>query len=91
MRYRRQIADALALLQTTSEWTLDYPPFFAYFERFLSFFAYIVDPAIVALDNLNHDSWSAIAFQRSTVIASELVLATAAIAYVERLAFAHCR
>jgi alpha-1,3-glucosyltransferase len=59
---------------------LDYPPFFAYFERFLAFFAYIVDPAIVKLDNLNYDAWSAVAFQRSTVIASELVLASALIA-----------
>ncbi|GJN90864.1 hypothetical protein Rhopal_003878-T1 [Rhodotorula paludigena] len=58
----------------TSEWTLDYPPFFAYFERLLSAFAYVVDPAIVKLDNLGYAAGTAVAFQRSTVIVSELVL-----------------
>ncbi|KAH8924835.1 glycosyltransferase family 57 protein [Atractiella rhizophila] len=62
---------------TTSEWTLDYPPFFAYFEWTLSKLAYIFDPEIVRLDNLNYQAWSVVAFQRSTVIVSELVLGTA--------------
>ncbi|GAA6003632.1 dolichyl-P-Glc:Glc1Man(9)GlcNAc(2)-PP-dolichol alpha-1,3-glucosyltransferase [Rhodotorula paludigena] len=61
----------------TSEWTLDYPPFFAYFERLLSAFAYVVDPAIVKLDNLGYAAGTAVAFQRSTAIASELVLVLA--------------
>ncbi|GAA6048612.1 hypothetical protein JCM3770_002056 [Rhodotorula araucariae] len=60
---------------TTSEWTLDYPPFFAFFERVLSAFAYVVDPEIVRLDNLGYATGSAVAFQRTTVILSELVLA----------------
>ncbi|GAA5822299.1 hypothetical protein JCM5353_001562 [Sporobolomyces roseus] len=59
---------------TTSEWTLDYPPFFAYFERLLSLFAYIVDPKIVKLENLDYEASTAVAFQRTTVIVSELVL-----------------
>uniref|UniRef100_A0A0K3CD36 Alpha-1,3-glucosyltransferase n=1 Tax=Rhodotorula toruloides TaxID=5286 RepID=A0A0K3CD36_RHOTO len=62
---------------TTSEWTLDYPPFFAFFERFLSSFAYIVDPDIVRLDNLGYTGGAVVAFQRTTVILSELVLALA--------------
>ncbi|KAF8665609.1 hypothetical protein AX16_000065 [Volvariella volvacea WC 439] len=62
---------------TTSEWTLDYPPFFAYFEKLLSIPASFIDPKIVDLHNLNYDSWSVIAYQRTTVIATELVLAFA--------------
>ena len=72
----RYAADASSP-QTTSEWTLDYPPFFAYFERLLSSFAYVVDPKIVELGNLGYDSWSVVAFQRTTVNLSELVLAGA--------------
>lgn len=64
--------------QTTSEWTLDYPPFFAYFERILSGFAYIVDPEIVRLDNLGYDATTALYFQRATVVISEIVLILAA-------------
>ncbi|BGP16632.1 hypothetical protein JCM10213_000452 [Rhodosporidiobolus nylandii] len=59
---------------TTSEWTLDYPPFFAFFERLLASFAYVVDPKIVQLDNLGYAAASAVNFQRTTVILSELVL-----------------
>ena len=54
---------------------MDYPPFFAYFERLLSAIAALLDPNIVNLHNLKYDSWSVIAFQRTTVIISELVLA----------------
>ena len=54
---------------------MDYPPFFAYFERLLSAAAAVLDPNIVNLHNINYDSWSVIAFQRTTVIISELVLA----------------
>jgi len=53
---------------------LDYPPFFAYFEKLMSIPAAFIDPKIVDLNNLNYDSWSVIAYQRSTVIITELVL-----------------
>lgn len=53
---------------------LDYPPFFAYFEKLLSVPAYFIDAQIVNLKNLNYDSWSVIAYQRTTVILTELVL-----------------
>ncbi|KAK4267914.1 hypothetical protein QN277_024634 [Acacia crassicarpa] len=59
----------------TSPWTLDYPPFFAYFERFLSFFANLVDQQIVHLqEGLNYSSNTVIYFQRATVILSDLCL-----------------
>ncbi|KAG0294060.1 glycosyl transferase [Linnemannia gamsii] len=61
-------------LEKTSEWTLDYPPFFAWFEKFMSIFAAYVDPKIVQVDNLNYDTLATIYFQRTTVIISELVL-----------------
>ncbi|KAG0268177.1 glycosyl transferase [Actinomortierella ambigua] len=61
-------------IEDTSEWTLDYPPFFAWFEKLLSFFGAMVDPAMVQVDNLEHASTATVYFQRSTVIVSELVL-----------------
>ncbi|KAJ2822275.1 glycosyl transferase, partial [Coemansia furcata] len=57
-----------------SEWTLDYPPFFAWFEWVLSLAARWWDPRIVQLDNLGYAASSCVEFQRLTVILSELVL-----------------
>jgi alpha-1,3-glucosyltransferase len=62
---------SLAKLTLTA---LDYPPFFAYFEKLLSIPAFFIDPKIVDVNNLNYDAWSVIAYQRATVIVTELVL-----------------
>ncbi|KAL0284132.1 UNVERIFIED_CONTAM: putative dolichyl pyrophosphate Glc1Man9GlcNAc2 alpha-1,3-glucosyltransferase [Sesamum radiatum] len=60
---------------TTSQWTLDYPPFFAYFEKFLSFFASRVDPTMTHLHyGLNYASERTILFQRLSVTLSDSVL-----------------
>ncbi|CCM04819.1 uncharacterized protein FIBRA_07012 [Fibroporia radiculosa] len=67
---------------TTSEWTLDYPPFFAYFEKIMSIPAYFIDPRIVDLNNLNYNAWSVVAYQRSTVIMTELVLGAALLRFI---------
>lgn len=61
-----------------SEWTLDYPPFFAYMEYIFSLFAAMVDKNIVDIFNLNYDTTSVIYFQRMTVVMSDVVFAFAA-------------
>lgn len=62
----------------TSIWTLDYPPFFAYFSWILSILAKLWDPQIVNLKNgLEYDGWKCVLYMRLSVIISELVLAGA--------------
>merc|ERR1719446_349290 len=61
-------------LDQTSEWTLDYPPLFAWFERFLAVGARLVDPQILTLSSTPYISHTTLGYQRATVIASDIVL-----------------
>ncbi|XP_057332830.1 probable dolichyl pyrophosphate Glc1Man9GlcNAc2 alpha-1,3-glucosyltransferase [Microplitis mediator] len=60
-------------INAKSEWTLDYPPFFAWFEFFLSQIAKYVDPEMLKIDNLNYESPGTIIFQRTTVIIADFI------------------
>ncbi|KAF4036356.1 ALG6/ALG8 glycosyltransferase family protein [Phytophthora infestans] len=67
--------------ENTSEWTLDYPPFFAYFEYALSFIAAAVDKSILQISATPVFSPSILLFQRLSVIMSDVVLFYALHAY----------
>ena len=61
--------------EARSPWTLDYPPFFAYFEFLLGLVARWIDPNIVDINALGYNAYSLIAFQRlSVILINDLVL-----------------
>ncbi|KAL3105752.1 hypothetical protein niasHT_026529 [Heterodera trifolii] len=55
-----------------SQWTLDYPPFFAYLEWIFAQFAAAFDPEIVTLQRDAFFSENTLIFQRITVIIADL-------------------
>ncbi|WFC97542.1 dolichyl-P-Glc:Glc1Man9GlcNAc2-PP-dolichol alpha-1,3-glucosyltransferase [Malassezia yamatoensis] len=70
-------------IDTTSPWTLDYPPFFAYLSWILAQPAKWIDSRIVNVGNLNYAAWSCKAYMRATVLVTELVLAAAVYALAQ--------
>ncbi|KAH9285544.1 putative dolichyl pyrophosphate Glc1Man9GlcNAc2 alpha-1,3-glucosyltransferase [Echinococcus granulosus] len=60
--------------EATSKWTLDYPPFFAYFEWALAQIGSKLDPKMVVLSTETYSSLTTIYFQRITVLLSECLL-----------------
>lgn len=56
-----------------SEWTIDYPPFFAYFEKFLSIFAHFYDPTILILQSESFITRKVLIFQRISVLIFDII------------------
>eukprot|EP01061_Rhynchopus_euleeides_P016026 TRINITY_DN27199_c0_g1_i1.p1 TRINITY_DN27199_c0_g1~~TRINITY_DN27199_c0_g1_i1.p1 ORF type:complete len:520 (+),score=177.22 TRINITY_DN27199_c0_g1_i1:57-1562(+) len=67
-----------------SEWTLDYPPVFAYFERVLALGANVFDPNMTELHNLEYASDATVLYQRYTVALGDVALFFAVYSYLSR-------
>lgn len=63
-------------IEKTSQWTLDYPPLFAYFEWFVSQFVpqFVKDDGCLDIVEVGKYGWPTVVFQRSSVIITEIAL-----------------
>ncbi|XP_071086972.1 dolichyl pyrophosphate Glc1Man9GlcNAc2 alpha-1,3-glucosyltransferase-like [Haliotis cracherodii] len=59
--------------EKTSEWTLDYPPLFAWLEMALSQVAQYFDKNMLVVSNLNYASESTVLFQKLSVIGTDFL------------------
>jgi len=77
-RYWLALTHALPARQwytdASSQWTLDYPPFFAYFSRILSLPAPLVDAALVSVPVPDAPPFAHLLYLRLTVAFSDLLL-----------------
>jgi len=60
-------------LESTSKWTLDYPPLFAWFEFGLAQFAGLFDPKLLVISAKPYASPAGVLFQRLSVIFTDLI------------------
>ncbi|KAF5394567.1 Alpha-1 3-glucosyltransferase [Paragonimus heterotremus] len=60
--------------QSTSKWTLDYPPLFAWFEWLLSQVAVLFDPEMCVINESAYVSQNTVIFQRCSVISTEFLI-----------------
>lgn len=63
--------------EATSFWTLDYPPFFQYFEWVLAQIAGLIDAGMVKVKNQYYGDWygnaSTVDYMRFTVVFTDLL------------------
>ena len=70
-------------LEDTSKWTLDYPPLFAWFEWLLAAVAsQVLEAPALKIQKEPYSSWSLTVFQRSSVVASDVVLCLGLVAAI---------
>ncbi|CAM9362372.1 unnamed protein product [Scytosiphon promiscuus] len=67
--------------EDTSEWTLDYPPMFGYFEWALSQAARLVEPDMLKITQQYDPSGAAVWFQRLSVMAADATLVLGVVAW----------